>query len=65
MSLRVCPIQDICINYKVGGRKPPNNDVRNKVPCKSFLDFSCKLTITIQLEAMGLIIACDINKGRG
>ncbi len=32
MSLKICPIQEICKNYKSEGRKPPNNDVRDKIP---------------------------------
>jgi len=62
MSLKVCPIQEICMNYSTGSRKPPNHDVRNKIPCKLFLDFSCALSIQIQQEAMGLTPACKIRK---
>ncbi len=50
------------MNYKSGSKKPPNNDIRNKVPCKSFLDFSCKLSIAIQQEAMGLTPSCKLTK---
>ena len=62
MSLQRCPIQEICVMYKSGGRKPPNNDVRNKIPCKSFLDVSCELSIRIQQEAMGLAPSCRIKR---
>ncbi len=62
MSLKICPIQWLCQNYKVGGRKPRNNDVRNKIPCKLFLDVSCELSIRIQQEAMGLMPSCRIKK---
>ncbi len=48
--------------YKSGTRKPSNHDVRNKIPCKSFLDFSCELSIQIQLEAMGLTPSCKVRK---
>ena len=62
MTLPLCPIQEICISYRTGSRKPPNNDVRNKVPCKSFLDVSCELSIRIQQEAMGLAPSCRIKR---
>lgn len=65
MSLKLCPIQDICINYDSNGRLPPNHDVRNKKPCRSFIDMSCELSIQIQVEAMGLTIACDLGKIKG
>ncbi len=64
MSLPKCPIQDLCINYIAGSNLPPNHDVRDKVPCRDFLDMSCKLSVQIQVEAMGLTIACDIKHGR-
>ncbi len=64
MSLKLCPIQDICVNYRGGGRLPPNHDVRNKKPCKKFIDMSCELSVAIQVEAMGLVLACDISKRR-
>lgn len=62
LSLKNCPIADICQMYDTGDNKPHNHDVRNKIPCKAFLDFSCILSITIQQEAMGLTIACDLDK---
>ncbi len=62
MSLKICPIQELCIMYKSGGRKPPNNDVRNKIPCKLFLAVSCELSIRIQQEAMGLAPSCRIKR---
>lgn len=65
MSLRQCPIADICINYKSGDSKPPNHDVRDKIPCKTFLDMTCELTSRVQQEAMGLPPeACKIDKRR-
>ena len=62
MSLRSCPIQEICQMYKSGSRKPPNHDVRDKMPCKLFLDVSCDLSIRIQLDAMGLTSSCLIAR---
>ncbi len=62
MSLRFCPIQELCQMYDTRSRKPPNHDVRNKIPCKAFLDFSCALSVQIQQEAMGLTPACKVRK---
>ena len=60
MSLPECPIQEQCQNYKSGNNKPPNNDVRNKVPCRSFLDMSCQMSLDIQLY-LGETLTCDIE----
>lgn len=60
MSMPLCPIQDLCPHFK-SGNKPPNQDVRNKFPCQSFLDMSCEESIRIQLY-LGETIACDIKE---
>ena len=63
MSLKNCPLSEICVMYKSGGRKPPNNDVRNKIPCKSFLDVSCEMGMSLELWLAGPNgISCDIEK---
>ena len=62
MSLKQCPISDICVNYISGDNKPPNHHVRTSIPCVRFLDFSCELSVQIQTEAMGLVIACKARR---
>ena len=62
MSLKQCPIAFLCQHFDTGDSKPKNNDVRDKVPCKLFLDVSCDLSIRIQLDAMGLTPACKVRR---
>ncbi len=60
--MKVCPIQEVCMKFDSGSNKPPNNDVRNKIPCKSFMDYSCELSVRIQQEALGLAPACKLKR---
>lgn len=62
MGMFLCPIQDLCLHYK-SGNKPPNHDVRSKVPCKSFLNMSCEESVRIQIF-LGETLACNIKKVR-
>ena len=61
VSIRSCPIQDICCHFATGDNKPHNHDVRDKFICTRFLDGSCELTVEIQTWAMGLTLSCKIK----
>jgi len=60
MSLKVCPIQEICQKYE-NGTKHKGHLVRLTNPCKAFLDMSCEMSIEIQLF-LGETLACKIDK---
>ncbi len=62
MSMKLCPIQELCPKFEAG-RHPSNNDVRHKIPCKLFLDMSCEMGVSLELwlgEGEG--ISCNIEK---
>lgn len=61
--MKLCPIQEVCRKFKTGDNKPPNNDVRDKYPCKSFLDMSCDMGLRLQ-EWIDGPVACNLEKIR-
>jgi len=65
MSLKKCPVQDICIHYTTGDRKPPNHDIRDKYVCKAFKKDNCEMALYVQTEIMGLTVACKVKGGEG
>ena len=61
MRLLLCRLQEDCSQYENGGREPPNHDIRNKIPCKKTLDYSCGLYIQLRYW-YNETIACNIEK---
>jgi len=61
MSLKVCPIQDICPKYN-NGTKDLSNYVRLTHPCNDFLAVNCEMAIMLEMFLSDEPIACDINK---
>ena len=67
MSSELCPVQDVCIHYKITSRFPPNNDVRNKFPCYKWITMECsKMGALAELQeyATNEVMACNIEKIR-
>ncbi len=62
--MKLCAIQDVCLDFTTGDNKPKNNDVRNKVPCVSWLDMSCETGLDIYFKIKGEYPACNIKKIR-
>ena len=62
--MKLCPIQEICIDYNSGSNKPPNHDVRISEPCKLWLDMSCELVSLFYMKIKGSYPACNIEKIR-
>ena len=61
MSIKLCYLQELCVDFRSGDTKPPNHDVRTKIPCQSFLDMSCELSVLMQIKC-GETLACPIDK---
>ena len=61
MSLRKCPVSDICIHFTTGDNKPPNQDVRTRHMCKGYLA-GCDKALYVETEIMGLTLACKIKR---
>jgi len=59
--MKSCPIQEVCRFYTSGDNKPPNNDVRQKFPCKKWLDLSCEMGVKLQEFISGKPIACNLE----
>ena len=60
--MKNCEIAEVCPHYESGDNKPPNNDVRNKIPCVKFLKMSCEMGVNIQIFLRGEGISCNIEK---
>ena len=58
---RMCDLQHACVKYETGDNKPRNNDVRDKYPCKKFVQSNCKMYLT-WAHHQGYTIACRIKK---
>ena len=54
-------MQDLCVDYTSGDNKPPNHDVRNKVPCSQFIALSCSALVEI-LPKVGESVACNVEE---
>ena len=61
MSLKNCPVSEICIHYDSGSNRPPNHDVRLKHLCRKYIK-GCELAVFVETQVMGLTIACAIIK---
>jgi len=61
--MKICPVQYNCPHFETGDNKPPNEHVRNTIPCTKFINDICPLPTDIRLF-FGETIACDINKRR-
>ncbi len=56
-----CYIAHSCPNYESGDNKPPNEDVRVRIPCVKFINDSCKMCLDLRLHH-GETMACDVDK---
>ncbi len=61
---KTCYIQDICPKFSAGDNKPPNNDVRHKYPCASFIACDCKMYLNLHNWIEGKGIACKIRRAK-
>ena len=61
MSHQLCPVQDLCVKYRLGSRLPPNNDVRNKYVCSRYVKM-CEMAVYYETQIMGLTISCEIKR---
>ncbi len=62
--MRLCLLQDLCLEYTTGDNKPKNNDVRDKVPCEGWVTMSCDAYVTIYYKLKGEYPNCNIEKIR-
>ena len=63
MAKKTCYLQHECPYFDEGTNKPPNNDVRDKYPCRKYLNDSCDMPILIR-TFYGETIACKIKGGK-
>lgn len=61
MSLKLCPVQEVCQFYRPWDNKPPNHDVRDKYICKKYIG-GCEHALYVESVLMGLTIACPIDR---
>ena len=62
--MKICPIQYSCSGYGPVGREPPNNDIRDKYPCKGWLKIDCEMGLRLYKHYTGKYPACKVNKDR-
>ena len=60
--MKLCALQELCLEFTTGDNKPKNNDVRNKMPCSKWVDMSCDAYVTIYFKLKGEYPSCNIKK---
>lgn len=60
MSLKVCPIQEVCPKYE-NGTKDNTHYTRLYHPCNRFLATDCEMSVQLEMFLVGPI-ACELKK---